>query len=121
MEEVAMSGMNLNNIEASLDRSHSGILPLFDKSLDFLSRQLVRCSKVISKGNGAGRNDIVRPASNILGSKCFVHRAADPGRNCARLSASLDYLLAHAPNSNSFTGLSLHVQAEWQLWCSDCG
>jgi hypothetical protein len=47
------------------------------------------CSKVISKRDGTGRNNIIRPASHFLGCKCLVDGTANPRRNCARFSASL--------------------------------
>lgn len=89
-----MGSMDLNHIKTSLHSSYSRILPFLYKALDLFSGQLMWCSKVISKRDGTGRNNIIRPASHFLGCKCLVDGTANPRRNCARFSASLYYLLA---------------------------
>ena len=94
VQEVAVSRVNLDDIKASLDGSYSRVLPFLHKMLDLLSRQLVRCTKVFSERDSTGGDNIIWPAADFFGSKCFVYSTADPRRNCARFSASLEDTLA---------------------------
>lgn len=94
VQEVTVSRVDLNDIKASLDGSYSGVLPFLHKMLDLLRRQLVRCAKVFSERDSTGGGNIIWPASDLFGSKCFVYGTADPRRNCARFSTSLEDTLA---------------------------
>ncbi|KAI6754245.1 hypothetical protein HG530_012759 [Fusarium avenaceum] len=86
-----MSSMDLYDIESSLHSSYGRILPFLHKALDLFSGQLMWCSKVVSKRDGTGRNNIIRPASHFLSGKCLIDGTTNPRRNCARFSASLYY------------------------------
>jgi hypothetical protein len=88
-----VSCVDFNDIETSLGGSYSRVLPFLHKILDLLGPQLVRCTKVFSERDSTGGDNIIWPAADFFGSKCFVYSTADPRRNCARFSASLKYML----------------------------